>query len=113
MEFPEYFHDLSYAEIALCSRIQPVICVSYLKSGSRVSKGHVSFIDRTKTITALNNSFPCLVEDLLIITLQRETLSTVDGKKNCCLHPIEKQSAENNILHVIFKYPKKYLIEKT
>ena len=105
MDLPAYFQDLSYAELALTSLIQPAICISYIKDGGKMSKGHVSFIDRTKSIISLAKTLPLLPSELHIVTLMREIPGDAQGMKKFKHHICRRDKCERWLEFKIKYYP--------
>lgn len=69
---PECLKNLTFAEEALISIIQPACAVRKLKRGMSTVKGHVAFFDRSSSIKEVATMMPRLVADIEVVELRRQ-----------------------------------------
>jgi hypothetical protein len=73
VDVPSQLQRLTYAEEALIQMVQPYCMVATsLKTGARLQKGHVVFVDRSTHVNNVCTVLPRLISDLDIVEVCQE-----------------------------------------
>jgi hypothetical protein len=77
---PDELKGLTFAEMALISRIQVAVPARKLKLGDRALTGHVSFFDRTANIEEVADVLPRLAADVKVMEFTAQVGRAAKGR---------------------------------